>query len=54
MRADLIGPDGLGCDVKRFIGSGIRNLKEGAYFGKSRGKIVLKNWGHNGLCSLAF
>lgn len=36
----MIGPDGLGCAVKRFIGSGIRNLKEGAYFGKPRGKIL--------------
>lgn len=41
----LIGLDGLGCVVKRFIGSGVRNLKEGIYFGKFRGKIFfLKNF----------
>lgn len=38
----MIGPDGLGCAVKRFIGIGIRNPKEGAYFGKPRGKILKK------------
>lgn len=36
----MIGPDGLGCAVKRFIRSGIRNLKEGAYFGMPRGKFL--------------
>jgi hypothetical protein len=38
----LIGPDGLACAVKRCIGSEIRNIKEGAYFRKPRGRILKK------------